>query len=45
MKMHLNNILNQHKATLEERKVIMDYFKEHTVSHASVVALISQLRK
>lgn len=45
MKMHLNNILNQYKATAEERLAISAYFKDHTISHASVVTLISQLRK
>ncbi len=45
MKIHLNNILNQYKATAEERLAISAYFKDHTISHASVVTLISQLRK
>jgi hydroxymethylglutaryl-CoA reductase len=45
MKMHLNNILNQYKATFEERKAIAAYFVNETVSHASVVALIENLRK
>ena len=45
MKMHLNNILNQYQATSEERKAIAAYFTNHTVSHASVVELIENLRK
>lgn len=45
MKMHLNNILNQYQATSEERKAVAAYFANHTVSHASVVELIENLRK
>lgn len=45
MKMHLNNILNQYQASADERQAISAYFKDHTVSHASVVTLINQLRK
>lgn len=45
MKMHLNNILNQYQATSEERKAVAAYFVDHTVSHASVVELIENLRK
>ena len=45
MKMHLNNILNQYQATSEERKAVAAYFVNHTVSHASVVELIENLRK
>jgi len=45
MKMHLNNILNQYQATTEERKAIVKHFENHTVSHASVVELIENLRK
>ncbi len=45
MKMHLNNILNQYQATVEERKAIAKHFENHTVSHASVVELIENLRK
>jgi hydroxymethylglutaryl-CoA reductase len=44
MKMHLNNILNQHQATADERQKITDYFKTHSISHASVVELIENLR-
>ncbi|WP_284652787.1 hydroxymethylglutaryl-CoA reductase, degradative [Flavobacterium terrisoli] len=45
MKMHLNNILNQFEATTEERKAIAEYFQNNTVTHASVVELIENLRK
>jgi hydroxymethylglutaryl-CoA reductase len=45
MKMHLNNILNQYQATTEERKAVAAYFASHTISHASVVALIENLRR
>lgn len=45
MKMHLNNILNQYQATKEERQAILKHFENHTVSHASVVELIENLRK
>ncbi|TBX70613.1 hydroxymethylglutaryl-CoA reductase, degradative [Flavobacterium silvisoli] len=45
MKMHLNNILNQYQATADERKAIAKHFENHTVSHASVVELIENLRK
>lgn len=44
MKMHLNNILNQFKATPEERKAVAAYFQDKTVSHASVVDLLEKLR-
>ncbi|MFM2213701.1 MAG: 3-hydroxy-3-methylglutaryl-coenzyme reductase [Bacteroidota bacterium] len=45
MKMHLNNILNQYQATADERKAVAAFFVNHTVSHASVVELIENLRK
>ena len=45
MKMHLNNILNQYQATIEERKLIAKHFEQNTVSHSSVVDLIENLRK
>jgi hydroxymethylglutaryl-CoA reductase len=44
MKMHLNNILNQFQATKEERMAIAKHFENNTVSHASVVELIENLR-
>lgn len=45
MKMHINNILNQYQATKEERIVIAKHFENNTISHASVVELIENLRK
>jgi hydroxymethylglutaryl-CoA reductase len=45
MKMHLNNIINQFQATLEERDLIKKHFKENTVSHAAAVEFIEKLRK
>jgi len=45
MKMHLNNILNQYHATVEERIKVMEYFKDNTISHASVAEYLEQLRK
>ncbi len=44
MKMHLNNIINQFETTDEERVTIKNYFKEHVVSHSSVVTFIESLR-
>lgn len=44
MKMHLNNILNQFNATEQERELIKNHFKNNTVSHASVVDFINNLR-
>ena len=44
MKMHLNNILNQYQATPEERKKVKKYFENNTISHASVVEFIENLR-
>ena len=45
MKMHINNILNQFQATKEERIAIAKHFENNTISHASVVELIENLRK
>lgn len=45
MKMHLNNILNQYHATAEERIKVHEYFKDNTISHASVAEYLEQLRK
>lgn len=45
MKMHLNNILNQYQATKEERLAVIKHFENNTISHASVVELIENLRK
>ena len=45
MKMHLNNILNQLKATEEEKKKAREYFKDKTVSYAGVEQFLDTLRK
>ncbi|MBP8157439.1 MAG: hydroxymethylglutaryl-CoA reductase, partial [Flavobacterium sp.] len=45
MKMHLNNILNQFEATVEERKAVAKHFEKNTVTHSAVVELIENLRK
>lgn len=44
MKMHLNNILNQHKATKDEKEKVLAYFSDQTVSHNLVVDYLEQLR-
>ncbi|NHN27949.1 hydroxymethylglutaryl-CoA reductase, degradative [Flavobacterium jejuense] len=45
MKMHINNILNQHQATKEEKAQVLDYFKNTTISHSLVVDYLESLRK
>lgn len=45
MKMHLMNILNQFKATDEERKKVVAHFEKNIVSHSAVVELLETLRK
>ncbi len=45
MKMHLMNILNQFEATEAERKQLVEYFKNNTVTHSEVVSQIEKLRK
>ena len=45
MKMHIMNILNQHGATKEEKKIVLDYFKNTTISHSLVVDYLENLRK
>ena len=44
MKMHLMNILNQHHATKEEKRKVLDYFKDTTVSHSLVVDYLEKIR-
>ena len=44
MKMHLMNILNQFEATTTEKATLVDYFKNHTVTHSAVVDAINKLR-
>lgn len=45
MKMHLMNILNQFKATDEERIKVVAHFEKNVVSHSAVVELLVSLRK
>lgn len=45
MKMHINNILNQHQATKEEKTQVLDYFKNTAISHSLVVDYLDNLRK
>ncbi|MDP2161548.1 MAG: hydroxymethylglutaryl-CoA reductase, degradative [Flavobacterium sp.] len=45
MKMHINNILNQYHATAEERIKVAAYFKDNTISHASVAGFLEEIRK
>lgn len=45
MKMHLNNILNQHQATKEEKQVVIAHFEKKTASHNLVVDFLESLRK
>lgn len=44
MKMHLANILNQHRASEEEKSLAIEYFKDKTVSYAEVEKFIKNLR-
>lgn len=44
MKMHLLNILNQLEATEEEKKLIVKYFEQHTVSYSAVVKKFCEVR-
>lgn len=45
MKMHINNILNQHKASKEEKAQVIEHFKSATISHSLVVDYLEGLRK
>ena len=45
MKMHLNNILNQHQATKEEKQAVIAHFENKTASHNLVVDFLESLRK
>ena len=45
MKMHLQNILTQLKATSEEKIEVVKYFEKRTVSHSAVVQKLKDLRK
>ena len=45
MKMHLNNILNQLKASDHEQRQAREYFKDKTVSYAAVEQYLKTLRQ
>ena len=45
MKMHLINILNQHKATPDEKEQLIEYFKTHVATHNAVVEALQNLRR
>lgn len=44
MKMHLLNILNQLEATDDEKKKIVDYFKDNVVSFSETVRVFCEIR-
>jgi hydroxymethylglutaryl-CoA reductase len=44
MKMHLLNILNQLEATEDEKKIIVEYFKDNVVSYSATVEVFSKVR-
>ncbi len=44
MKMHLMNMLNQLNATENEKKELIHYFKNHTVTHSTVETQLKKLR-
>ncbi|MDX1462067.1 MAG: hydroxymethylglutaryl-CoA reductase, degradative [Marinirhabdus sp.] len=44
MKMHLMNIINQLKASEDEKKRALEHFQTHTVSHSAVAQFIERLR-
>jgi hydroxymethylglutaryl-CoA reductase len=44
MKMHLMNILNQFKATQDEKAQLIEYFKTHLATHSAVVDELNRLR-
>jgi len=44
MKMHLMNILNQLEASVAEKKTVVAYFQDKTVTHSAVVEKINNLR-
>lgn len=45
MKMHINNILNQHKATKEEKVLVLKHFENTAISHSLVIDYLESLRK
>jgi hydroxymethylglutaryl-CoA reductase len=45
MKMHLMNILNQQGATESEKITLVEHFKTNTITHRSVIDVLTGLRK
>ena len=45
MKMHLLNILNQMGATEQEKEQLLNYFKDHPITHSAVVEAYQNLGK
>jgi len=44
MKMHLMNILNQFHANNSKKKILINHFKTHTVTHSAVNTALKKLR-
>jgi hydroxymethylglutaryl-CoA reductase len=44
MKMHLLNILNQMGATDDEKEKLLNYFKEHPITHSAVIKAFDKIR-
>lgn len=44
MKMHLMNILNQQHTTSEEKAMIIEHFKNHTITHSAVIDMLQKIR-
>ncbi|HET8838446.1 MAG TPA: hydroxymethylglutaryl-CoA reductase, degradative [Flavobacteriaceae bacterium] len=44
MKMHLMNILNQQHTTSEEKSLIIEHFKTHTITHSAVIDVLQKIR-
>ena len=45
MKMHLMNILNQLKASPDEKEQLIEHFKTHVATHSAVVEAFQNLRR
>ena len=43
LRLHLNNILNQLKASDEDKRLAHEYFKDKTVSYAAVEQYLNSL--
>ena len=44
MKMHLMNILNQQKATEDEKQQMITYFTKNTITHSGVIEQLERIR-